>query len=993
MLTTLGRELIRAKLPEKYKGYADQVLDKKTLTNLMTEIAREDPEGYIDVLQDLNNIGQEVVSTYGRDTSLSYADLKVDNEIKSLNKRLRQVIKGVLNDDSLTSEQKEEKIKELGYKYTQKVQDAVFQDNDKRGTSLASQINSGSRGNKTQLMQLQFGNMLMKDALNRDIPYLMIDPFVHGASPMSYWVSASSGRKGFFDVQAATGQAGYLGKQVTAATHRTTIEKEDCGTTDTGVPFPANSTKNVGAVLLRPFHKYPAGTVVTEKMVAEADDDEEMILRSPTTCKCKDGICAKCNGLGENGKFPTVGEYVPLNAARSFVEPVTQGGISCLHPGTQVRMADWSIKALRDIRVGDRVMGVHTDGSYEPALVTRTFDNGIVPMYLTKFRRGYKTKRIAALASTTCHKMLLITQRTNCKEAQFNNIPRILPVGKKVRDVLACHITSPVKSFSGVYEPAALFLGLMAGNGCCTAGVRYAPHFSCADPSLIEDTEEYMKSIKLRFSFHKGSQCYWRVSGLKVHTAEANPAKALLKEYGMLGHYAHEKKAPVGIHQWGTESALAYVAGLISTDGCLGVLPACKRPYVSFASTSLQLVRTVVDLLYKHCGVAVPRISCQAATDRKHALYSVMYSKACETLKLLKALKLYGVKEIKRNQYIRDLERLLITTKDGEKRTAFKRISQEYIGDMQSLDIEIDNDSHLFLLANGLVVSNSKHGAGIGGKRWVDPEGPDQPHGFRALERLFMAPSNFPGGAVLAPQDGTVSNIQKASQGGHYITVGNKTLYCSPDRTMKVKVGDKVSAGDVLTNGVPNPAEVMDLKGLGEGRHYFANKLNETLKAQGWATDRRNIEAFTRSMISKVKITDPDGYKSYLPGDIADYNEIMADWEPREGSVTVKADQALNKYLEKPTLYFSVGTRITPSVVQQLKKYKFDTVTVSDKEPPFKAQFLRPAVVLQNDKNWLPRLAGERLQPALFDAAQKGITDEYDSPSYVDKIVAAPFKP
>lgn len=615
MLTTLGRELIRAKLPEKFKGYADQTLDKKALTALMTEIAKDDPEGYIDVLQDLNNIGQEVVSTYGRDTSLSYADLKVDNEIKSLNKTLRKAIKGILNDDSLTSEQKEEKIKSLGYRYTQKVQDAVFQDQDRRGTSLASQINSGSRGNKAQLMQLQFGNMLMKDALNRDIPYLMLDPFVHGASPMSYWVSASSGRKGFYDVQAATGQAGYLGKQVTAATHRTIIEKEDCGTTDTGVPFPADSSKNVGAVLLRPFHKYPAGTVVTEKMVAEADPDEEMILRSPTTCKCKEGICAKCNGLGENGKFPAIGEYVPLNAARSFVEPVTQGGIS------------------------------------------------------------------------------------------------------------------------------------------------------------------------------------------------------------------------------------------------------------------------------------------------------------------------------------------------------------------------------------------SKHGAGLGGKKYVDPDGPDQPHGFRSLERLFMAPKNFPGGAVLAPQDGIVSNVQKAAQGGHYITVGNKTLYCSPDRTITVKPGDKVSAGDVLTNGVPNPAEVMDLKGLGEGRRYFTNKLNDVLKSQGWATDRRNLEAFTRSMISKVKITDPDGYKAYLPGDIVDYNELVADYEPREGSVTVDADKALNKYLEKPALYFSVGTRVTPAVAQQLKKYKFDTVTVSDKEPPFKAQFLRPAVVLQNDRNWLPRLAGERLQPSLFDAAQKGITDEYDSSSYVDKIVAAPFKP
>ena len=116
MLTTLGRELIRAKLPDKFKGYADQTLDKKTLTARMTEIAKDDPEGYIDVLQDLNNIGQEVVSTYGRDTSLSYADLKVDNEIKSLNKMLRKAIKGILNDDSLTSEQKEEKVKSLGYR-------------------------------------------------------------------------------------------------------------------------------------------------------------------------------------------------------------------------------------------------------------------------------------------------------------------------------------------------------------------------------------------------------------------------------------------------------------------------------------------------------------------------------------------------------------------------------------------------------------------------------------------------------------------------------------------------------------------------------------------------------------------------------------------------------------------------------------------------------------------------------------------------------------
>ena len=581
----------------------------------MTAIAKEDPDGYIQVLQDLNDIGQAVVSTYGRDAALPFKDLKIDAELRNLNSQIRQLIDNVLNNDSLSATEKEERIKDLGYKYTQKVEDAVFRSNDRRHTALASQINSGSRGNKTQLRQLQFGNMLMKDALNRDIPYLMIDPYTSGASPMAYWVSASSGRKGFYDLQAATGQAGYLGKQVTAATHDTIISEEDCGTTDTGVPFPANSDKNIGAVLLRPFHNHPAGSIVTPEMVAEADDDEEMILRSPMTCKSKIGVCARCNGLGENGKFPGIGEYVSLNAARSYVEPVTQMGIS------------------------------------------------------------------------------------------------------------------------------------------------------------------------------------------------------------------------------------------------------------------------------------------------------------------------------------------------------------------------------------------SKHKGGVGGKKVDDPDGNDQPTGFKSLERMFMVPSNFPGGAVLAPTDGTVSEIKAAPQGGNYITIGEAVIYSSPDRRVTAKIGDKVSAGDTLTNGVPNPAEVVQYKGLGEGRRYFTNKLNSILDKEGAGTDRRNLESFTRALVSRVVVTDPDGYGDYLPGDVVDYNQIAAMYQPRDDAKTMPVEKATNMYLEKPVLYYSIGTRVTPAVAKELKKYNFNDVTVSEKEPPFQAKFLRPTAVLQTNKNWLPRLAGERLRDGLFDAARTGITDSYDAPSYVDKLIAAPYKP
>lgn len=78
-----------------------------------------------------------------------------------------------------------------------------------------------------------------------------------------------------------------------------------------------------------------------------------------------------------------------------------------------------------------------------------------------------------------------------------------------------------------------------------------------------------------------------------------------------------------------------------------------------------------------------------------------------------------------------------------------------------------------------------------------------------ALERLFYVPSTFKGAAVLSPVDGTVQDIRKAPQGGHYITVGTTVTYAPQARTVRVSIGDQMTAGDKLTNGIPNPATVV----------------------------------------------------------------------------------------------------------------------------------------------------------------------------------------
>ena len=119
-----------------------------------------------------------------------------------------------------------------------------------------------------QLMQLIVGDMMMKDAMNRDIPYLAMMPYVEGDSPLAYWASAMSGRKSTYDVQAATGRVGYLSKQATNTTHSTPISMQDCGTTDTGVPVKASDPENIGSVLLYPWKDHPAGTPITEDIIA-----------------------------------------------------------------------------------------------------------------------------------------------------------------------------------------------------------------------------------------------------------------------------------------------------------------------------------------------------------------------------------------------------------------------------------------------------------------------------------------------------------------------------------------------------------------------------------------------------------------------------------------------------------------------------------------------------------------------------------------------------
>jgi hypothetical protein len=224
---------------------------------------------------------------------------------------------------------------------------------------------------------------------------------------------------------------------------------------------------------------------------------KEILARSPLVGGPDDGgVYGKDVGIRERGRISPQGDYVGLAAAQSISEPMTQLIIGCLSEGTAVRMADWSVKPIEKIVIGDRVLGADMAGRTFPVAVTHTFNNGVRPCVRTSFTVG-KRSGAAVLESTADHKVLATTLMSSCKEAALNNVPRQLPVGKTAKRFFALPTTGFDDS-GMISEPRALLLGLLLGDGCYTDGVGRNPHLSCADDSLIVDTAPYLASLNLK---------------------------------------------------------------------------------------------------------------------------------------------------------------------------------------------------------------------------------------------------------------------------------------------------------------------------------------------------------------------------------------------------------------------------------------------------------------------------------------------------------------
>ena len=185
-----------------------------------------------------------------------------------------------------------------------------------------------------------------------------------------------------------------------------------------------------------------------------------------------------------------------------------------------------------------------------------------------------------------------------------------------------------------------------------------------------------------------------------------------------------------------------------------------------------------------------------------------------------------------------------------------------------------------------------------------------------------------------------------------------------------MKPGDKVEAGDVMSEGLADPGDITRLRGLGEGRMYYTERLQKILGDSGMPADRRNVEMLARAALNHVTIDDPDGVGDYLPDDNANYNRVAATYSPPATAKAHKPQDAIGKYLQIPALHYTIGTRITPRIAKHLEK--FGDVMVDDTEPGFRPEMSNLRTASQAGDDWMSKLHTSFLRRNLSDSAIRG---------------------
>lgn len=993
--TTIGQLLIEQALPESMRGQR-RILNAKGVEELFQELAEKHPDEYSDVAKKISDIGRHAATATGG-FSGGLRHLQQPAAARRMRMEMQQKLQDIYAQD-IPDEEKNKRVLEFAEEAQKRLAGEVYAEALAAKNVMALQADTGVRGNKMNVNSLLGADMLYADNDNKPVPVPVTRSYSMGLTPAQYFAGAFGARKGISDVQ------------------------------------------------------------------------------------------------------------------------------KCLAAGTYVRMADFSTKKIEDIVAGDMVLGADMSGHTFPTRVVAKIDTGIKSVRDFYFRYGKSRTDVRCVTATGDHKVLarkrwIAHSRTKPGERHVHKQSvEMFALGDLVNKATPRHSLIPVASFEPTApsrdEPWAWLIGMLIGDGGLTSnGVK----ISCGpDPQLLGAIEKSATTAGFQLNKIKNHLYEYTIADLNK-IGGRHRLRTRLEELELLGCLAPDKRMPAEVHTWSNESVAALVRGVMSSDGSVSRVNNSSTPSIRFGMTARHVVDGIADLLAWRFGIYgqvrelhnkgnVVSMFADRGYASNHNIWQLTINDRESVLKFAEIIGCDGSRGDRLAEYVIESR-----PHGREDRFAYHFLDSKAAGEQQTYDLSVDNADHLFVLANGAIVSNSTqdggyfakvlnqishrlvvsgrdaddydattirglpidtddkfnagsllahpvggyqrnqvltpkilkelkaaghdtilirspmvggpadggvyaYDAGIRERGGLSPVGDflglasaqaisegvtqsalsskhsggvmgaqaAQLTGFKLFDSLVQVPAVFPGGAAHASQDGRVTNIKEAPQGGYLVSIDSTEHHVPAGLPVTVKVNDVVEAGDVLSSGTPNPAEIVAHKGIGEGRRYFAKTFMQAMQDSGSKLHRRNVELLARGLINHVRLTEE--HEDNVPGETYPYQYLESTWQPREGHVIGSPESLRGHYLEKPVLHYTVGTPVKPSMIKEMQKYGVKNIYAHKSPPPFQAEMVRGLASVAEDPDWLTNLLGSYQKSSLLTSAHRGAVSDTEGSSYVPSL-------
>ncbi len=151
----------------------------------------------------------------------------------------------------------------------------------------------------------------------------------------------------------------------------------------------------------------------------------------------------------------------------------------------------------------------------------------------------------------------------------------------------------------------------------------------------------------------------------------------------------------------------------------------------------------------------------------------------------------------------------------------------------------------------------------------------DITQGLPRIEELFEA--RRPKGQAIVCETGGIVTIEEREGVRHVVVKGddqtakdaNKDYLIPFSAELKVKAGERVVPGTVLTGGSVYPQDILRTQGVKGVQDYILHEVQSVYRSQGVDINDKHVEIIVRQMLRKVKVENC-GDTTMLPGELVD---------------------------------------------------------------------------------------------------------------------------